>query len=76
MFTVNQKVQPLDKDAVLNDVLLHDSGRQIIKDAGCVGTVTQVKLEDDGRALNYVTYEGPSGIVTQVYRDNEIEVAQ
>ena len=76
MFTVNQKVQPLDKDAVLNDTLLHNSGRQIIKDAGCVGTVTQVKLEDDGRALNYVTYEGPGGIVTQVYRDNEIEVAQ
>lgn len=76
MFTVNQKVQPLDKDAVLNDTLLHDSGCQIIKDAGCVGTVTQVKLEDDGRALNYVTYEGPGGIVTQVYRDNEIEVAK
>lgn len=76
MFTVNQKVQPLDKDAVLNDVLLHDSGRQIIKDAGCVGTVTQVKVEEDGRSLNYVTYEGTSGIVTQVYRDNEIEVAQ
>lgn len=76
MFTVNQKVQPLDKNAVLNDTLLHDSGRQIIKDAGCVGTVTQVKVEEDGRSLNYVTYEGPSGIITQVYRDNEIEVAE
>lgn len=76
MFTVNQKVRPVDKEAVLNDTLLHDSGRQIIKDAGCVGTVTQVKVEDDGRALNYVTYEGPGGILTQVYRDEEIEVAQ
>lgn len=76
MFTVNQEVQPVVKDAVLNDTLLHDSGRQIIKDAGCVGTVTQVKVEDDGRALNYVTYEGPHGILTQVYRDEEIEVAQ
>lgn len=76
MFTVNQKVRPADTEAVLNDTLLHDSGRQIIKDAGCVGTVTQVKVEDDGRALNYVTYEGPGGILTQVYRDNEIEVAQ
>lgn len=76
MFTVNQKVRPADTEAVLNDTLLHDSGRQIIKGAGCVGTVTQVKVEDDGRALNYVTYEGPGGILTQVYRDNEIEVAQ
>lgn len=76
MFTVNQKAQPVDRDAILNDTLLHDSGRQIIKDAGCVGTVTQVKVEDDGRALNYVTYEGPGGILTQVYRDEEIEVAQ
>lgn len=76
MFTVNQKVQPLDKEAVLNDSLLHEPGRQIIKGAGCVGTVTQVKVEDDGRALNYVTYEGPGGILTQVYRDEEIEVAQ
>ena len=76
MFTVNQKVRPVDKEAVLNDTLLHDSGRQIINDAGCVGTVTQVKAEDDGRALNYVTYEGPGGILTQVYRDEEIEVAQ
>lgn len=75
MFTVNQKVRPVDKKAVLNDTLLHDTGRQIIKDAGCVGTVTQVKVEDDGRSLNYVTYEGPGGIITQVYRDKEIEVA-
>lgn len=76
MFKKGQRVKPKNTDQVLNDQLLSASARQIIKDAGCVGTVTQVKVENDGRALNYVTYEGTSGIVTQVYRDEEIEVAQ
>lgn len=75
MFKKGQRVKPKNTDQVLNDQLLNTSARQIIKDAGCVGTVTQVKVEEDGRALNYVTYEGPGGILTQVYRDNEIEVA-
>ena len=75
MFKKGQRVKPKNTDQVLNDQLLNTSARQIIQAANCVGTITQVKVEDDGRALNYVTYEGPSGIVTQVYRDEEIEVA-
>ena len=76
MFKKEQRVKPMNTDQVLNDQLLSSSARQIIQAANCVGTITQVKVEDDGRALNYVTYEGPSGIVTQVYRDDEIEVAE
>lgn len=76
MFKKEQRVKPMNTDQVLNDQLLSASARQIIQAANCVGTVTQVKVEDDGRALNYVTYEGCGGIVTQVYRDEEIEVAE
>lgn len=76
MFKKGQRVKPKNTDQVLNDQLLSASARQIIQAANCVGTITQIKVEDDGRSLNYVTYEGPGGIVTQVYRDEEIEVAQ
>ena len=76
MFKENQKVKPKNSEAVLGDVHLSTSGKEIIKAAGVVGTITQVKVEDDGRALNYVTYEGPGGILTQVYRDEEIEVVK
>lgn len=76
MFKKGQRVKPKNTDQVLNDQLLSASARQIIQAANCVGTITQIKVEDDGRALNYVTYEGSGGIVTQVYRDEEIEVAE
>lgn len=75
-FEVGQRVKPADIDKVKNDTLLHESGRQIIVSAAFVGSISQIKVEDDGRALNYVTYGDPdkNGIVTQVYRDEELEV--
>lgn len=76
MFKVDQKVTPVNIDNVLNDTLLNTSSRQIIQGANCIGTITQVQPDPEGKTLNYVTYTTTNGKVTQVYRDNEIEVAK
>lgn len=75
MFKEGQKVTPVDIDKVLNDPLINTISRQVIQGANCMGTITQVQPDDEDVTLNYVTYETANGKVTQVYRDNEIGVA-
>ena len=75
MFKKSQRVKPKNTDAILADKMLSTGGRQIIESAGCVGVITKIR-DDEGRPINFVTYEGTNGIVTQGFRDDEIEVAE
>lgn len=75
MFKKGERVKPINFEKVLNDKLLSVGGRRIIESAGCIGTITKIRVED-GRPINFVTYDGTDGIVTQGFRDDEIEVVK
>lgn len=68
MFRLHQIVKVKEPDTDLKGLLLEQSAVDILEDCKYTGKVTQ--LQDD---LVYVTFTGPTGRLTQVFKEDEIE---
>lgn len=73
MFKVGDKVKIKDPDVQVQDELLEKEAIDILKELSFIGEVSQVQ-----EGLFYVGFKSGKGLgwVTQVFKEDEIEVAK